>query len=82
MVRIVNVLEALQRYAAAHADLSLKLHVTGDNHISENNGCYALDEGKAQRIARCSKIETVLTVNELSELLFKDAPLEMPLMLL
>ena len=82
MVRIVNVLEALQRYATAHADLSLKLHVTGDKHISENNGCYALDEGKAQRIARCSKIETALTVNELSELLFKDAPLEMPLMLL
>jgi predicted acetyltransferase len=82
MVRIVNVMEALRLYAAAHADLSLKLHVTGDNHISENNGCYALDEGKAQRIARCTKIETILTVNKLSELLFKDAPLEMPLMLL
>ena len=82
MVRIVNVMEALQLYAAAHADLSLKLHVTGDNHISENNGCYAIDGGTAQRIARCTKIETVLTVNELSELIFKDAPLEMPLMLL
>ena len=81
-MRIVNVMEALQLYAAAHADLSLKLHVTGDNHISENNGCYAIAGGTAQRIARCTKIETILTVNQLSELIFKDAPLEMPLMLL
>ncbi len=82
MVRIVNVMEALRLYAAAHTDLSMKLHVTGDSHISENNGCYAIDGGTAQRIARCTKIETVLTVNQLSELIFKDAPLEMPLMLL
>lgn len=82
MVRIVNVMEALRLYAAAHADLSMKLHVTGDNHISENNGCYAIDRSTAQRIARCTKIETVLAVNQLSELIFKDAPLEMPLMLL
>ncbi|MBQ9822155.1 MAG: GNAT family N-acetyltransferase [Muribaculaceae bacterium] len=82
MVRIINVMEALKLYAAAHTDLSLKLHVTDDNHISENNGCYAINEGKVQRIPRCTNIKTIFTINQLAELIFKDAPLEMPLMLL
>lgn len=82
MARIINVMEALKLYAAAHTDLSLKLHVTDDNHISENNGCYAINEGKAQRIPRCTNIKTNFTINQLAELIFKDAPLEMPLMLL
>ena len=82
MVRIINVREALRLYAAAHPDLSLALHVTGDDHISENNGCYAIAGGTAQRIARCTDIKTILTVNQLAEHIFKDTPLEMPLMLL
>ena len=82
MVRIINVMAALQLYAATHPDLSLKLHVTGDGHISENNGCYAIEGGNAQRIFRCTSIETTFTINQLAEFLFKDAPLEMPLMLL
>ena len=82
MVRVVNALEALRLYAAAHPDLSLTLQVTGDDHLSENNGCYAIAGGMAQRIARCRSIETTLTINQLAEFLFKDAPLEMPLMLL
>ena len=82
MVRVVNVMEALRLYAATHPGLSLTLQVTGDEHISENNGCYAIGDGKAQRIPRCPKIENALTINQLSELLFKDTPLEMPLMLL
>ena len=82
MVRIINVMEALKLYAAAHTDLSLKLHVTDDNHINENNGCYAINEGKAQRIPRCTNIKTIFTINQLAELILKDAPLEMPLMLL
>ena len=82
MVRVVNVMEALCLYAATHPGLSVTLQVTGDEHISENNGCYAIGDGKAQRIPRCPKIENALTINQLSELLFKDAPLEMPLMLL
>ena len=82
MVRVVNVMEALRLYAATHPEQSLTLQVTGDEHISENNGCYAIGDGKAQRIPRCPKIENALTINQLSELLFKDAPLEMPLMLL
>ena len=82
MVRVINVLEALRLYAAAHPDVSLSLHVTGDNHISENNGCYTIGDGAAQRIARCHEIKTVLTINQLTDLVFKDAPLEMPLMLL
>lgn len=82
MVRVINVMEALRLYAAAHPDFSVKLHVTGDDHISENNGCYAIMGGTAQRIARCVNIETVFTINQLSELIFREAPLEMPLMLL
>ena len=82
MVRVVNVMEALRLYAATHPEQSLTLQVTGDRHISENNGCYAIGNGKAQRIPRCPKIENSLTINQLSELLFKGAPLEMPLMLL
>ena len=82
MVRIVNVLEALRLFASAHPDLSLTLHVTGDEHISENNGCYAMAGGNAQRTARCKDIKTVLTISQLAEYLFKDTPLEMPLMLL
>ena len=82
MVRVVNVMEALRLYAATHPGQSVTLQVTGDEHISENNGCYAIGDGKAQRIPRCPKIENALTINQLSELLFKDAPLEMPLMLL
>ena len=82
MVRIINVMAALQLYAATHPDLSLKLHVTGDGHISENNGCYAIEGGNAQRISRCTSIETTFTINQLAEFLFKDAPLELPLMLL
>ena len=82
MVRVVNVLEALRLYASTHADLSLRFHVTGDNHISENNGCYIINNGTVQRIARCPEIKTILTINQLAELLFKDNPLEMPLMLL
>ena len=82
MVRIVNVLEALRLFAATHPDQSLALHVTGDNDITENNGCYAIEDGSAQRIARCKDIKTILTINQLAEHLFKDTPLEMPLMLL
>jgi predicted acetyltransferase len=82
MVRVINVMEALQLYAATHADKSFKLHVTGDNDISENNGCYAIDGGTAQRIPRCTSVQTTLTINQLSEFLFKEAPLDMPLMLL
>ena len=82
MVRIVNVMEALRLYAATHADEDIRLHVTGDNDISENNGCYAIMDGTAQRIARCANIETTFTINQLTEFLFKDTPLEMPLMLL
>ena len=82
MVRVINVLDALRLYATANKDLSLKLHVTGDNHISENNGCYAISQGTVQRIPRCTSIETSFTINQLAEFLFKDAPLEMPLMLL
>ena len=82
MVRVVNVMEALRLYAATHPEQSATLQVTGDGHISENNGCYAIGDGKAQRIPRCPKIENALTINQLSDLLFKDAPLEMPLMLL
>ena len=82
MVRVVNVMEALRLYAATHPEQSVTLQVTGDGHISENNGCYAIGNGKAQRIPRCPKIENTFTINQLSELLFKDAPLEMPLMLL
>ncbi len=82
MVRVVNVLEALRLYAATHSDRSLTLRVTGDEHISENNGCYAIGDGTAQHIARCTSIKTTLTINQLAKSLFKDSPLEMPLMLL
>lgn len=82
MVRVINTLEALRLYAAAHPDLSLTLQVTGDSHLSENNGYYVISGGNAGRVARHISIETSLTINQLSELLFKDAPLEMPLMLL
>ena len=82
MVRVINALEALRLYAASHANQSLTLQVIGDNHICENNGCYAIHDGTAQRVARCANIETSFTINQLSEFIFKDAPLEMPLMLL
>ena len=82
MVRVVNVLEALRLLAAAHSDLSLTLQVTGDAHISDNNGCYAIEGGTVRRIPRCTSIKTSLTINQLAEFLFKDSPLEMPLMLL
>lgn len=82
MVRVINVMEALRLYATTHPDQSFPLHVTGDNDISENNGCYAIQGGTVQRIPRCTEVKTTLTINRLAELLFKDAPLEMPLMLL
>lgn len=82
MVRVINVMAALQLYAASHPDLSLKLHVSGDEHISDNNGCYAIQGGTVCRISRCTSIETTFTINQLTEFLFKDAPLEMPLVLL
>lgn len=82
MVRVVNALEALRLYAAAHPDRSLTLRVTGDEHISENNGCYAIEGGAVQRVARCTSIKTVLTINQLAEFLFDEFPLEMPLVLL
>ncbi len=82
MVRVVNALEALRLYAAAHPDRALALRVTGDEHISENNGCYAIEGGTVQRVARCTSIKTVLTINQLAEFLFDEFPLEMPLVLL
>ena len=82
MVRVINAKALLQLYAAAHPDMSLKLHVTGDEHISENNGCYAISEGNVRRVVRCSEIKTTFTINQLAEFIFKDTPLEMPLMLL
>lgn len=82
MVRVINVMEALQLYAATHADLSLTLRITGDEHISENNCCYAIDHGTAHHVASSVGIDTTLTINQLSEFLFKDDQLEMPLMLL
>ena len=82
VVRVINTLEALRLYAAAHPDASFTLQVTGDSLLSENNGYYVVAGGNAGRVARHISIETSLTINQLSELLFKDAPLEMPLMLL
>ena len=82
MVRVVNALEALRLYAAAHPDRSLMLRVTGDEHISENNGCYAIEGGAVQRVARCTSIKTVLTINQLAEFLFDEFSFEMPLVLL
>ena len=82
MVRVVNVLEALRLLAAAHPDQSLTLQVTGDAHISDNNGCYAVEGGTVGRIPCCTSIKTSLTINQLAVFLFKDSPLEMPLMLL
>ena len=82
MIRVINVMEALKLFAASHPDQSFTLHVTGDDHISENNGCYTVGDGTASRIARCKDIKTILTINQLAEYLFKDNPLEMPLMLL
>ena len=82
MVRVVNALEALRLYAAVHPDRSLTLRVTGDEHISENNGCYAIEGGTVQRVARCTSIKTVLTINQLAGFLFDEFPLEMPLVLL
>lgn len=82
MVRVVNALEALRLFAATHADVSIKLHVTDDNHIIENNGCYAIEGGTVHRIPRCTSIKTTFTIQQLAEYLFKESPLEMPLMLL
>jgi hypothetical protein len=82
MVRVINAMEALRLYAVSHPGMSLALRITGDEHISENNGCYAIKDGTVQRIPRCTSIETSLNINQLTEYLFKDAPLEMPLMLL
>ncbi len=82
MVRIVNVLEALRLYAAAHPDRLLVLRVTGDEHISENNGCYAIDGGTVQRIAPQANIDLTFSINQLTERIFNDYPLLMPLMLL
>ena len=82
MVRVIDAMGALQLFAATHTDLSLALQVVGDEHMSENNGCYAILDGTVRRIPRCASINTKLTINQLAEFLFKDAPLEMPLMLL
>ena len=82
MVRVINVREALRLYASTHPGVSLALRVIGDEHISENNGCYAIKDGTVQRIPRCKSIERSLNINQLAEYLFKDNPLEMPLMLL
>ena len=82
MVRVINALEALQLYAKAHPEQSLSLQVFEDQHICENNGCYAINNGVAQRIPRCTNIDNSFTINQLAEFIFKDAPLEMPLMLL
>ena len=82
MVRVINVMEALRLYASTHPGASLAMRVTGDEHISENNGCYAIKDGTAQRIPQCKSIEISLNINQLAEYLFKESPLEMPLMLL
>ncbi len=82
MVRVINVMEALRLYAATHPDQSLTLKVTDDEHISENNGCYAIHNGHAGRIPGHTNTSTTLTINALTEALFKEAALEMPLMLL
>ena len=82
MVRVINVMEALRLYASAHPGASLAMRVTADEHISENNGCYAIKDGTVQRIPQCKSIETSLNINQFAEYLFKDNPLEMPLMLL
>ena len=82
MARVINVMKALQHYAATHTDISLILEVTGDLHISENNGCYAIGEGSARRVTRGSETDKQLTINQLAKFFFKETPLEMPLMLL
>ena len=82
MVRVINAMDALQCYAASHAHLSLTLQVTGDNHISENNGCYTITGGTVCRSSCAIGIDNAVTINQLATLLFKEAPLEMPLMLL
>ena len=82
MVRVINVMKTLELYAAAHRELTLSLRITGDDHLCENNGCYAIKDGTVCRSTCNIDGFTPLTINQLSELLFKEAPLEMPLVLL
>ena len=82
LVRIINAMQVLQHYAAAHPGLSLMVQVVGDQDICENNGCYAIAGGTVCRIERQTAADRVLSIRQLAELVYQDDPVLMPLVLL
>lgn len=51
MLRVINVIEALRAYARLHPDVHMLLRITGDEHIPENNGLYALRGGLCEKVS-------------------------------
>ena len=81
MIRVTDALRALQLYAGAHPDASLKLRVTGDEDIPSNNTYFTISDGKVIQSEEPDETARKITIADLSALIFDGLDPTMTMML-
>lgn len=80
MLRIINALEGLKKYATTHPTLSVSIQLT-DDCLPVNTGYYRIARGTATRDTCISSPDLILDITELAYRLFKQNPPFVSLML-
>ena len=81
MIRLLNVYEALKIFAKLCPSFTMVLQVKGDKDIPFNNAYYVIDKGKVFRTHEPFEQAKVMNVAQVAELILRDMPLYMTLML-
>lgn len=81
MVRVINVLQALQLYAALNPAQQCKIRVQGDKDIPMNNAYYVIENGHVTKTDEPDAEACKMNIRQLADFIFKDVRAEMSLML-
>lgn len=81
MGRAIHVQKLLDKVSAFHPELNLSIHITGDEAIPENNGCYILQDGVCHKTNTLSISSLSCNISRFTQLLFEAVHPYMSLML-
>ena len=81
MGRAIHVQKLLDRVAAFHPELNLSIHITGDEAIPQNNGCYVLQDGVCRKTTTLANSPLSCNISRFTQLLFEAVHPYMSLML-
>lgn len=81
MGRAIHVQKLLDRVAAFHPELNLSIHITGDEAIPQNNGCYVLQDGVCRKMTTLVNSPLSCNISRFTQLLFEAVHPYMSLML-